>query len=212
MAESIQALSLHGQRSFQQGKHSLPNLSVEKPIKRVINLNKEMLKFLNKETYVVIIGGYFMISREITPNGYEHMTEYIIREDGTKMEYMKFWYNPKLNENKDKPPKHTGGKKPYLMLMINEIEDLRNQGVKNVEELIGYVVCLGKYIEWNTGKLIHKRSKKPIQYKDLFEIYKVSKPKLNKMINLMKEHDLLYYTDEGYFISPKYIKKGKSKK
>ena len=169
-----------------------------------------MLKFLNYETNVVLIGGYFMISREIAPNGYEHITEYIITSDGEKVEYRKFWHNPKITEV-DKKPKHTGGKKPYLMVMINEIEKLRDQGVKNVEELIGYVACLGKYIEWNTGRLIHKRSKKPIQYKDLVEIYKVSKPKLNKMINLMKEYDLLYYTDEGYFISSKYVKKGKSK-
>lgn len=170
-----------------------------------------MLRFLNKETDVVLIGGYFMISREIATNGYEHITEYIITSDDEKIEYRKFWYNPKINEVKDKKPKHTGGKKPYLMVMINEIEKLREQGVKNVEELIGYVACLGKYIEWNTGRLIHKRNKKSIQYKDLLEIYGCSKPKLNKMINLMKEHDILYYTEEGYFISTVYIKKGKSK-
>lgn len=170
-----------------------------------------MLRYLNYETNTVIIGGYFMISREVAPNGYEFITESIISDEGKSTIYKEYWHNPKANVDAKKTPKHTGGKKPYLMLMVDEIEELRNQGVKNVEELIGYVVSLGKNIEWNTGKLIHKRSKKPIQYKDLVEIYKVSKPKLNKMINLMKEHNLLYYTDEGYFISSKYIKKGKSK-
>lgn len=174
-------------------------------------LDKDMLRYLNYETSTVIIGGYFMISREVAPNGYEFITESIINSEGKDTVYRQYWHNPKSRVDNKKPPKHTGGKKPYLMLMINEVEELRNQGVKNVEELIGYVACLGKYIEWNTGRLIHKRSKKPIQYKDLVEIYKCSKPKLNKMINLMKEHDLLYYTDEGYFISQKYIKKGKSK-
>lgn len=139
-----------------------------------------------------------------------------------------FWHNSRkkdnepsiitVNENlevetKEKPPpKHTGGKKPYLMLMINEIEELRKQGVKNIEELIGYVACLGKYIEWNTGRLIHTRKKTPLQYKDLLEIYKCSNKKLNKILNELKEHGLLFKTEEGYFVSTKFIKKGRTKR
>lgn len=150
------------------------------------------------------------ISREFA-KGVECIYINEIKEGETRPLYPPLWYNPAKKTKTEKQPKHTGGKQPYIMLMVNEVESLREQGVKNIEELIGYVVILGKYIEWNTGKLIHKRSKKPLMYKDLQEIYSCSKPKLNKMINLMKEHDLLYYTDEGYFISSKYIKKGKSK-
>ena len=158
-----------------------------------------------------MVNGNFTITREKTSNGSEYIR--VLPENKTTegMELYTFWYNPK-SENKDpsKKPKHTGGKKPYVMLMVDEMEDLKEKGVKNVEELIGYVVSLSKYIEWHTGKLIHKRSKKPLKYKDLQQIYGCSNKKLNKMINLMKEHDLLYYTDEGYFISSRFIKKGKS--
>lgn len=134
-----------------------------------------------------------------------------------------FWNNPK-KKNREKiivdengveateiPPKHTGGKKPYIMVMQEEVERLRSEGVKGVEELIGYCVSMGKYIEWNTGKLIHKRSKKPLKYSDLLDIYKCSNNKLSRMISEMKEHDLLYKTEEGYFISSRLLKKGKGK-
>ncbi|MSU01960.1 hypothetical protein FYJ83_10820 [Tissierella sp. DSM 105185] len=178
-------------------------------------MDKNILSYANKETNVMLLYNEFgepilSISREFTKNS-ECLYISVVDGEETTPLYPPLWHNPKADKKNNETPKHTGGKKPYLMLMIDEIEELRSQGVKNVEELIGYVACLGKYIEWNTGKLIHKRSKKPIQYKDLLNIYSCSNKKLNKMINLMKEHDLLYYTDEGYFISSKYIKKGKSK-
>lgn len=179
-------------------------------------MDENIIKFLNKEVNVLPLydeKGKLIttISRESMPNGVECL--YINYIDGDKIVpmYSPLFYNPNKKEKSEKP-KNTGGRKPYIMLMIDEMEELRKKGVKNVEELIGYVVCLGKYIEWHTGRLIHKRSKKPLQYNDLLAIYGCSNNKLNKMLKLMKEHDLLYHTKEGYFISQKYIKKGKSKK
>lgn len=178
-------------------------------------MNKDLLKYLNRDTNALLIydkeGNQLgALGREITPTGIECLNISLLVRGELKPLYPKLWFNPNEKIPKNEKPKNTGGKKPYLMLMIDEIEELRNE-VKNVEELIGYVACLGKYIEWNTGKLINKRSKKPLKYIDLLQIYKCSNNKLNKMIKLMKDHDLLYYTDEGYFISQRYIKKGKSK-
>lgn len=173
-------------------------------------MDKELLKYINKETNVLIQGN-IKITRDTTPQGVENINVFVMDKGDELPLYNNIWYDPNKNKS-DKKPKNTGGKKPYLMLMVSEIEALREKGVKKVEELIGYVVCLGNYIEWNSGRLIHKRSKKPIQYKDLQEIYKCGNNKLNKMIKLMKDNDLLYYTDEGYFISQKYIKKGKSQR
>lgn len=166
-------------------------------------MDKILLKYLNRESNVFI--GEIKITRDITPNGQEHI-RICLPDDRELYEY---WHNPNAVKRNNDTPKHTGGKKPYLMLMLEEVSKLRESGVKNVEELLGYLVSLGEHIEWNTGRLIHKRSKKPLQYKDLLDIYKCSKPKLNKMIGLMKEHDLLYYKDTGYYISPRLIKKGK---
>lgn len=190
-------------------------------------MDKNLRKYIDGEVNVVILDGPIMLTREKMPNGMEFIR--ILPKVNDKFVKMYgFWHNPHkkddepsiltVDENMEvqitekPPPKHTGGKKPYLMLMIDEIEELRKQGVKNIEELIGYVAVLGKYIEWNTGKLIHTRKKIPLQYKDLQEIYKCSNKKLNKMLNELKEHGLLFKTEEGYFVSTKFIKKGKTKR
>lgn len=166
-------------------------------------MDKEFLKYLNRESNICI--GELKITRDVAPNGSEYIT--VCMSDGREL--YTFWHNPRKAERKNENPKHIGGRKPYLMLMIGEIKKLKEQGVKNVPELVGYLVSLGDNIEWNTGRLIHKRSKKSLQYKDLLEVCGCSKPKLNKLLAQMKELDLLYYTSEGYFVSSRLIKKGK---
>jgi len=170
-------------------------------------MRKELLDFLNGITNAVILGDT-VLSREIAPNGYQHLFLNTVEDN---VNIFEVWYNPKQKNSNKGPPKHTGGKKPYIMLMVDEVEKLRNQGVGNVEELIGYLVCLGKYIEWNTGRLVQKRSKKPLKYADLQKIFPCGNRKLNKILAELKEHDLLFGTKEGYFVSTRFIKKGKTK-
>ena len=180
-------------------------------------MDKQLLKFINKE--VNAAEADTLITRETTSNGMEYITISLKINNEYKQLYS-FWHNPKkknreppvVNDNntvEEKKPKTTGGKKPYLMLMIKEIKALHDKGVKNVAELIGTVACLGENIEWNTGRLIKKRTKQALKYKDLQEILGYSNGKLSKILNELKEHDLLFKTEEGYFISSKYIKKGK---
>jgi hypothetical protein len=170
-------------------------------------MEKDLFKYLNGEVNAVKIE--VVLVRERLPNGIEHLTVSTANEG--RLLLCEQWKNPKKKPRSD-TPKHTGGKKPYIMLMVDEVEKLRKDGVKNVEELVGYLVCLGKFVEWNTGKLIQKRSKKPIRYKDLQGIFPCGNRKLNRILGELKEHDLLFGTEEGYFISTRLIKKGKTKK
>lgn len=181
-------------------------------------MDKELLQFLNRETNAISFnreGCKLIISRELVPNGCEHYYQTISFSDREKDIVLKdYWVNPEKTKKKEKS-NYTGGKKPYIMIMVEEIEKLRDSKVTNIEELIGYMVCVGKYIEWNTGKLIHRKGRKrnqSLKYEDLLSIYSCSKPKLNKMLKLMKDNDLIYHTNDGYFVSQKYIKKGKSAK
>lgn len=171
-------------------------------------MDKETLRYLNGESNV--LEGHLKLTRDVAPNGMEYIR--ICLTDGDiEKELYAYWRNPQAEKRNKETPKHTGGKKPYLMLMTEEVTKLRKKKVQNVPELVGSLVCLGENIEWNTGRLIHKRSKKSLLYKDLLEIYGCSRPKLNKMLGLMKDHELLYHTNDGYYISPKLIKKGRMK-
>jgi hypothetical protein len=166
----------------------------------------EFIKFASGETD--IFSGPPVMIRERLPNGASFIC--IKRELGQEHDDIRL-IEPSKRKRSDNP-QNTGGKKPYLMLMIDEVFNLKKDGVKNVEEMIGYLVSLGKNIEWNTGKLIHKRSKKPLLYKDILKLYGCGNRKLNRLLNEMQEHDLLFHTEEGYFISPKFIKKGRMNK
>lgn len=180
-------------------------------------MDKDLLDFINKKTNVYIIGN-FMKQREIKSDGWEFYTETIIDPlDRSKdVVWHTYWINPNEKKLTKKNPKHTGGKKSYSMLMTDELkavrDNLKENGVKNAEEVLGYVFVLTEHSEFNTNRLINKRNKKSLQYKDLLEILGCSNNKLNKMIKILKDNNLLSNTNEGYFISQKFIKKGKSKK
>lgn len=146
-----------------------------------------------------------IISREQAPGGAQYIS--ISRPEGGNL--YKFWYKPGRNQDKDQPPpKHTGGRKPYIMLMVDEVERLRAKGVANTEELIGCLVSLGKNIEWSTGRLVHKRSKKALRYKDLQALFGYGNKRLNRILGELKEHELLFSTSDGYVVSRALIKKG----
>lgn len=167
-------------------------------------MDKEFLEFLNGNKSAAKIEVIFL--REEMPNRVQHIT---IKLDDKPI--YDFWVNPKKPKGEKPPPKNTGGKKPYIMIMVNEVKKLREQGVKNVEELIGYLVCLAEFVEWGTGRLINKRSKKQLKYDDLLKMFTCSHIKLNQILTDLKKYDLLTNNSEGYFISGRFIKKGKSK-
>lgn len=171
-------------------------------------MDNSILDFFAGKTNVLPLNA--VLVREKSPGGSQYITIY--GENGEQRIYS-FWHNPKkpVGADTDKP-KNTGGKKPYLMVMTQEIERLRKLGVSGLGDMLGFLLLLGDSIEWNTGRLIDKRTKEPLKYKDLGKIAQCGNRKLNGLLKALKEHDLLKQTDEGYFISSRLIKKGKTKK
>jgi hypothetical protein len=175
-------------------------------------MDKKTRDFIDGTSDIMPIPTGSFLHREKLPNGICFMSLKIPNGD-KDLTLKEWWENPNNSAKKDKPPpKHTGGKKPYIMLMVEEIERLKKEGVSNVEELTGHLISLAKHIEWNTGKLIQKRSKKPLKYKDFLTIFGCGNRKLNRLLADMKEYELLYLTDGGYVISSRLIKKGKMNK
>lgn len=166
-------------------------------------MDKLLLSYFSNESNVVEVKA--LISREKTDKGMELIH---ISVDGK--EVYSFWYNP-VSEKKVSSPKNTGGKKPYVMLMVEKLEELRESGTNNVEEAIGFLVLLSDNIEWHTGRLINKRSKKSLKYADLLSKYSNGKYRFEKLMKLLSDNNLLEHKPEGYFISRHLIKKGKER-
>lgn len=165
-------------------------------------MDKSLLDFINGCKSSVLVNAMFV--KEIMPNGSQHIK---VEVEGTLL--YDFFYNPNKKKAKDPAkPKTTGGKKPYVIVMTQEVDRLRKEGVKNLVEMTGFLLFLGSNIEWDTGRLIHKRNKKPLTKKDLNTIIPWGRYKIDNMLSSLEEHDLLFNTTEGYFVSRKIIKKG----
>lgn len=166
-------------------------------------MDANLYQYLNYETNVV--KAEVIISREKTSRGQEYI-HISIDED----EMYTFWHNP--DKVKSKSERRTGGgKKSYIMLMIEHIGEVQLQIDEDISPILGDAVRLANNIEWGTGKLINKRTKKPLKYDDVRKIYSCSCEKLNNKISKMKGINLLRHTSEGYFISTDFIKKGGSR-
>lgn len=159
----------------------------------------DLSKFLSGE--VNVIKANVIITREKKAKSPQ---EYIHIMSGEE-EIYSFW---RSSESAPTKGKSTGGKKPYVMLMLQRLEELQEQNIPNFEEIIGVLVLLSKNIEWSTGRLINKRSKKQLKYEDLIKLVTFSSRKLDKLISVMKQYKLISNTSEGYFISQSFIKKG----
>lgn len=163
-------------------------------------MDKDLLAYLNGGRNAVY--GNFVLSREVTPTGVEHV---FLKIPDTDICLYDFWYNPKKNRS-DEKPKHAGGKKPYVKLFMQEINRLRESGL--TDEMVGSLVRLVDNITWSTGVLVNKRSKKALKFDDMVKLLGLSKAQASRRIKRLKELDVLRQTDEGYAVAPNLIKKG----
>lgn len=141
----------------------------------------------------------FIISREVIPNT---NSEFIhLTSPDTGNELYTFWHSKK--KSKGSKGQTTGGKKPYAMIMYSELEEI---GLTT--EQYGVITRLSKYIKWNDEVLIHSRTKKPLTQADLVNILGYGLSKLKRLLKELRELDVMYFTNKGYEINRKFIKKG----
>jgi len=161
-------------------------------------VNKNLLAYLNGEKNSVV--DQFVISREKAHNSECIQVQYT---EIPKPLYT-FWVSPRKSKNKT--PKHTGGKKPYVMLMLQELEILAKKGIP--AETVGHLIFLVPYIEWKTGKLVIGREKRNVKVEDIQKIFNKSKRATLYIIADLKKHSLIERKEGAYFVSRAIIKKG----
>lgn len=165
-------------------------------------MDKEYSRFIRGETNVLIIGDGFVLTRDKIPK--RDLDYYVLKHEDI---IITEWYG-NLGERYTKK-KSTGGKKPYVMLMTEKLNSLMQYGEVTVEQ-IGYLTLLTPHIEWNTGKLVHKRSKKSITQSDICELFGISEKTWYRRFRELQNNNLMSY-DDGYYISTELFKKGGGK-
>jgi len=168
-------------------------------------IEKGLLDYLNR--YRNAVRAEVDICRDVTNDGNEHI---IINVPGVTEPLYDFWCAPKIKKAKDPDnPKTMGGKKPYTMMMDDEIEKLFDKGFPI--EYFGYAAKLSKVINWKTGVVKKKRNKKAFDFNDLITTWGVNERKGRDIIKTLSKYHLLSQDTEGYKISRQYMKKGGGK-
>lgn len=166
-------------------------------------MEKELREFLSGISNVEVVT--VKLIREKSKNGYEYITMETV--DGHRL--YGTWYNPEIAQ-RSKKPKHIGGQAAYTKLMTAEVAKLIKNGCSH--EALGALVALSDCVEWDTGRLLQKRSKRPLSFDDLQKIWQTSKSKTTRLIQSMKTQKVLEHSQGCYSISNKLLRKGKSAK
>lgn len=187
------------------------------------DMDKEFLKFILGETNYY--KGEVSISRD--PLKGKGSDFYYLEQEGKVA--LSFWgavekgKGKKLKESpldqeqeevtnaREPPPKKSmGGKAPYVMLMTAKMSEMVREG-KATAEQIGNMAMLSPCIEWGTGRLVKKRSKKSMSSADISKHLGVSERTWQRYFDKFKEAGLMSRGGDSYYISTDLFKKGGEK-
>jgi hypothetical protein len=175
-------------------------------------MDKQLLKFLNKEVSVVETMCSIGVER------LEASREFVtikISDLQTESPTYGFWNNPKVHPPKSKDeevkkPKHTGGKLSYAKIFISEIDKYPKDKFSN--EYIGMCVRLTPSVEWDTGMLTTGRGKKKrnMTMADISKALSVSDSTVRRFTKKLEEIGLMKCNVLGYKMTGNLFAKGRS--
>jgi hypothetical protein len=139
-----------------------------------------------------------------TLNGSDHF----IIKNADDLIIKEYWEKIGSSKPTGRPPKHTGGKKPFIKIMLQEIEKHSDLSLS----ASGFFIKISKNIQWGDNLIINKRTKKALSVDDMTTLLKVSKPSTYKIIEELKKEKLIFKDNEGYKLSTDLIQKGGKKK
>lgn len=108
--------------------------------------------------------------------------------------------------------KHTGGKRPYIMLMQDQ-GDVISKLTDPAAALLLKIIA-GGFVEWDTGRIIDRRSKKSLTIEMICARYKKKPATVKAIIKELAKYEVVQYVrkERAYFLCPKFAKKGAGKR
>ncbi len=165
----------------------------------VTAVKKETLEYLCGDRNAV--KDEFIISRETTG------AAELVRVSHPEMEepIYALWQTTKRRKKEGSRPKHTGGKKPYVILLYENKINLSLEASGLLLKIIQ-----GGCIEWHTGRLIRKRDKRTMNVNMMMKEFNLGRLKLNRLMLELTTKGALNYdkSSRAYFIARDLVKKG----
>jgi len=176
-----------------------------------LGLKKELAEFLRGERNAV--REEFLLSREKVRNSerirlsiVENHEEIIPIYDTWAKRCKRIQVDGALETQPQKAPKHTGGKRPYIMVM----QDRDIDGISIEARGFLFTIFCKNIIEWHTGRLINRRTKKPLTSANIAREFKLKSVDFKIILSELKKAGLLVYdnSQKAYFVSQDFAKKG----
>lgn len=116
-----------------------------------------------------------------------------------------------VDSRAEQEPKHTGGKRPYVMVMQDKSKEIESLSLESRGFLLT-LYCSG-CVEWNTGKIIHRRTKKNLHRATMPKQFNVSPTALKSVLAELSGKKIITYdpSQKAYFVSRDFAKKGATK-
>lgn len=104
-----------------------------------------------------------------------------------------------------------GGLDTYVMLHPKRVKEVfRNGYVGNVDSQIKALTFLSEYIQSNTGKLVNKRTKKPLTRQEIADDLGLSIRRASEIISDLKSNGFLERKNNAYYVRREFYAKGRS--
>ena len=179
-------------------------------------MKKEVVEFLQGERNAV--RGDFIISRErIATSSYccvsvpqEDAPEPILSgwAKRVRKKYGSLVTVSEIEQAEEKTPKHTGGKRPYVMLMQDNSDVVKSLslGANGALMMLIGTGC----IDWGTGRIMCKRSKKSMTTQMISELLGTGRTKTKQIMAELTKKEVVRYEKKGkaYFMDRRFAKKG----
>lgn len=173
-----------------------------------ISLKKETIEYIRGDRNAV--KDEFILSRERA--GASELVR--VSHPDLKEPIYSLWHTKKrktgacLTSDKGKPakPKHTGGKKPYVILLQEDTQE--NLSL----EASGFLWRLvrGGHVEWHTGRLVRKRDKAALTRAMMQKQFSIGAGRLRRILGELTAEKILVYdrSARAYFIDRSIARKG----
>ena len=118
-----------------------------------------------------------------------------------------------FGENKTPDNENIGGQEPYVMLFWRRIEKIvTGDFVGNMDCQLSALTLLCKFIQMNTGKLVKRRTKKPLTMSDIADALNVSVRRAAGIVADLKANGFMERKENAYFICRDCYAKGRTVK
>jgi len=104
-----------------------------------------------------------------------------------------------------------GGLEPYVMFHPKRVKEVfKGDYVGNMQSQITALTFLSEYIQSNTGKLVNKRTKKPLTRQEIAKDLGLSVRRASEIISDLKANRLLERRGNAYYIPREFYAKGRT--